>query len=53
MTPRLEMGGDFSGEVATFYASYRRGYPPAFIDVPGPRFTEPVRVVALIGHTPS
>jgi ubiquinone/menaquinone biosynthesis C-methylase UbiE len=27
------MPGDFGGEVAAFYARYRRGYPPAFVDV--------------------
>ncbi|HEX6682183.1 MAG TPA: class I SAM-dependent methyltransferase [Candidatus Limnocylindrales bacterium] len=26
------MGSDFSGETATYYARYRRGYPPAAID---------------------
>jgi ubiquinone/menaquinone biosynthesis C-methylase UbiE len=26
------MGRDFSGEVATYYARYRRGYPPAAVD---------------------
>ena len=26
------MAGDFGGEVASFYARYRRGYPPAFIE---------------------
>jgi ubiquinone/menaquinone biosynthesis C-methylase UbiE len=25
------MPGDFSGEVAAFYAQYRRGYPPEFV----------------------
>jgi SAM-dependent methyltransferase len=25
------MPGDFSGEVAEFYAQYRRGYPPEFV----------------------
>jgi ubiquinone/menaquinone biosynthesis C-methylase UbiE len=27
------MTGDFGGEVAAFYARYRRGYPPAFVAV--------------------
>jgi SAM-dependent methyltransferase len=27
------MAGNFGGEVAAFYARYRRGYPPAFVDV--------------------
>lgn len=27
------MAGDFGGEVAAFYARYRRGYPPAFVEV--------------------
>jgi SAM-dependent methyltransferase len=27
------MTGDFGGEVAGFYARYRRGYPPAFIEM--------------------
>jgi ubiquinone/menaquinone biosynthesis C-methylase UbiE len=27
------MAGDFGGEVAAFYGRYRRGYPPAFVDV--------------------
>jgi ubiquinone/menaquinone biosynthesis C-methylase UbiE len=27
------MAGDFGGEVAGFYARYRRGYPPAFVEV--------------------
>jgi hypothetical protein len=26
------MAGDFGGEVASFSARYRRGYPPAFIE---------------------
>jgi SAM-dependent methyltransferase len=26
------MAGDFGGEIASFYARYRRGYPPAFIE---------------------
>jgi ubiquinone/menaquinone biosynthesis C-methylase UbiE len=26
------MGSDFSGETATYYARYRRGYPPAAVD---------------------
>jgi SAM-dependent methyltransferase len=26
-----EVAGDFGGEVAAFYARYRRGYPPAFV----------------------
>jgi hypothetical protein len=29
-----EMAGNFGGEVAAFYARYRRGYPPAFVDAP-------------------
>jgi SAM-dependent methyltransferase len=27
------VGGDFSGEVAGFYARFRRGYPPPFIEL--------------------
>jgi tRNA/tmRNA/rRNA uracil-C5-methylase (TrmA/RlmC/RlmD family) len=27
------MPGDFSGEVAAFYAQYRQGYPPDFVDM--------------------
>jgi SAM-dependent methyltransferase len=28
-----EVAGDFGGEVAAFYARFRRGYPAAFVDV--------------------
>jgi hypothetical protein len=28
-----EVAGDFGGEVAAFYARYRRGYPSGFIDM--------------------
>lgn len=34
------MSGDFSGEVAAFYARFRRGYPPAFVD----RLTQALRL---------